>query len=230
LREIGIWPATTMALEFDLDNPALKQSLDETIVWCSRPQLAATSAEAADLKRSVRLVEEARELMREAYGEAQLFWDRLVRRDYRRMSKWQRGADLMAEATSSAASYVKQLRTAVLEPYLPLEEVRTRGQCEHIVHTLVMKRAELLSKIEVFQGNPDRSQGRLLIYCPEQNLADGAAEYNSCGFFDSNNSPPWDTWIAFSHGPLLSWVPALLLEVADKGIEANPEKCIEWLD
>jgi len=41
----------------------------------------------------------------------------------------------------------------------------------------------------------------------EENLADGAAKHPSKGFFDVDNTPPWDTWVAFSHGILLSWVP-----------------------
>jgi len=39
-------------------------------------------------------------------------------------------------------------------------------------------------------------EGRLLVYFPNDELADGAAEVQSQGFFDIFNAPPWDTWVA----------------------------------
>ena len=82
--------------------------------------------------------------------------------------------------------------------------------------------------------------GRLMVYFPEQDLSDGAAELESGGFFDVFNAPPWDTWVGFFQEAgarnvsealyLLAWVPPALVEIADSGIEANPEQCIRWLD
>lgn len=43
----------------------------------------------------------------------------------------------------------------------------------------------------------DPSRGRLLVYFPDADLSDGAAEVESGGFFDVCNVPPWDTWVAF---------------------------------
>src|SRR5919106_6950828 len=39
--------------------------------------------------------------------------------------------------------------------------------------------------------------GRLLIYFPNGDLACGAAEQQTDGFFDVNNVPPWDTWVLY---------------------------------
>jgi hypothetical protein len=82
--------------------------------------------------------------------------------------------------------------------------------------------------------------GRLLLYFPDAELADGAAEVESQGFFDVNNSPPWDTWVGIftDEAPesdsyatyLLSWVPPELIPLAQRGIAVNPEECIAWLD
>lgn len=85
--------------------------------------------------------------------------------------------------------------------------------------------------------------GRLLVYYPEMNLADGAAYVATDGFLDNNNMPPWDSWLDYfeepydesqhlggTHNYLISWVPAPLIDKVTKGIEWNPEKCIEWLD
>ena len=84
----------------------------------------------------------------------------------------------------------------------------------------------------------DRGVGRLLAYLPDMDLADGAAELESKGFFDINNTPPWDTWIALFRDPagdissaslLVCWVPDSLVDLADRGIRVNPEECILWL-
>jgi hypothetical protein len=83
--------------------------------------------------------------------------------------------------------------------------------------------------------------GRLLVYYPDADLSDGAAEVESGGFFDLTNTPPWDTWAGLfvDEGArrvsgrgvyLVSWVPPVLIPHAQAGIEVNPEGCIAWLD
>jgi hypothetical protein len=67
-----------------------------------------------------------------------------------------------------------------------------------------------------------QSNGRLLIYYPEETLQDGAAEFASHGFFDLEDAPPWDTWFLYAGGAILSWVPNSLIESAQAGIDANP--------
>ena len=62
-----------------------------------------------------------------------------------------------------------------------------------------------------------------------------ASEAESDGFFDWEDAPPWDAWVALykdEHGQdvLLSWVPPQLLEAAARGIWANPVDCMGWLD
>lgn len=68
-------------------------------------------------------------------------------------------------------------------------------------------------------------------------LADGAAEAESHGFLDVNNTPPWDTWVAFVHYPetsedsyLLAWTPPEFVQLVDAGIEVIPEECVKWLE
>ena len=82
--------------------------------------------------------------------------------------------------------------------------------------------------------------GRLIAYFPDGDLSDGAAESESRGFFDSHNTPPWDTWVAFVSEPshssdhysdyLIAWVPPAFVGLASAGIAVNPEECIRWLD
>jgi hypothetical protein len=82
--------------------------------------------------------------------------------------------------------------------------------------------------------------GRLLVYFPDANLCDGAAEAESQGFLDVENSPPWGTWVGLfndeqddGHGYgryLVAWVPPAFLAHAGSGIAVNPEECILWLE
>jgi hypothetical protein len=80
-------------------------------------------------------------------------------------------------------------------------------------------------------------KGRLLVYFPDADLTDGAAEVASEGFFDVYNAPPWGTWVGyFEDGAMdsgyesyvLAWVPDALVDRAGAGIEVNPEECIAW--
>jgi hypothetical protein len=124
------------------------------------------------------------------------------------------------------------------------------------VDQLAGRRARVLYKDTAQTLERARSEeGKLLLYYPDANLYDGAAELHSRGYFDVDNAPPWDTWMyyvqddvcwkepgeqqrggddapgdtAFSSF-LVSWVPQQFVELADAGIWANPERCIIWAD
>lgn len=89
-------------------------------------------------------------------------------------------------------------------------------------------------------GNGSLIGGRLLVYFPDADLADGAAANESRGFFDVHNVPPWDTWISLADDGadadvsyrqyVVTWVPPNLVRWAAAGIEVNPEECIAWLE
>ena len=81
--------------------------------------------------------------------------------------------------------------------------------------------------------------GRLMVFFPNADLSDGAAEDASDRFLDVHNTPPWDTWVALLEDPnrdpsygtyLVAWVPEPFVELVDRGIRVNPEKCIVWLE
>jgi hypothetical protein len=86
----------------------------------------------------------------------------------------------------------------------------------------------------------DLGGGRLLIYFPESDLACGAAEHETEGYFDVHNVPPWDTWVTYIKEPgrnsvsgddeyLIAWVPPVFVNLVNNGIYVNPEECIQWL-
>lgn len=92
-------------------------------------------------------------------------------------------------------------------------------------------------KVRDAQVPRNLGDGRLLIYFPETNLYDGAAEDETFGFLDVDNLPGWDTWVAFfEYEPetnegsyLIAWIPPEFIESVSNGIAVNPEECIKWL-
>ncbi len=149
------------------------------------------------------------------------------------------------------------------DPSRPAECLRTpelrlrslEGGFLRTVWSVQITREHLLSRMAKDQRHEYRqaceaaaapdARGRLLLYFPDDGLADGAAEAVTGGFFDLHNAPPWDTWVAFFDfhyledeekepggraSYLIAWVPSPLISVADRGIEVNPGGCIAWLD
>lgn len=106
------------------------------------------------------------------------------------------------------------------------------------VRSVVQARRLHLTGTRLLDALPEG--GRLLAYFPDEDLACGAAEAASRGYFDINNVPPWDTWVLMIEQPdqprdsrgncLIAWVPPAFVSRAQQGIEANPEECIGWLD
>ena len=127
------------------------------------------------------------------------------------------------------------LRTEALRPRM-LEENRSSA-----VDTVVHAR-ELYGGVDIRKATipRDLGGGRLLIYFPNNDLACGAAEQETAGFFDVNNVPPWDTWVtyfqdqepnidSFDTEYLIAWIPPEFVQLANEGIAVNPEQCILWL-
>jgi hypothetical protein len=148
--------------------------------------------------------------------------------------------DRLAQAVSwcrlraSLVDPARSLRSPELFPNLLAPERAS------VVMDVLRSRASALRKVDVrpVQSDRDLLGGRLLVYYPDGNLVDGAAELASRGYFDLNNIPPWDTWVGLfrsdSTDPseseyLISYVPPKLVSLAGAGIEANPEVCIQWL-
>jgi len=86
-------------------------------------------------------------------------------------------------------------------------------------------------------GEWSRPQAFLVVE-PAQSLSDGAARVASSGYFDDDNFPPWDTWVAavsprqgYEQTPgLLCWVPEWVHEHALRGLSMNPEECLHWAE
>ena len=213
---------------FDLNRPDIQQSLKEAILWCADRQLTATPKDDEEIRRRRELMNRAQELLHGAMVESRSLLNRIRRRNYTELPKYQRGMELVAQADPvSFISFTKRLRSPELQPSASFTETE---KFRLIVQSVISRRAALVIELTHLQIAAHRAEGRLMTYWPEETLACGGAEYASVGFFDVDNTPPWDTWVAFSNKVLLSWVPGELVDLVSKGIEANPEGCIAWYE
>jgi hypothetical protein len=144
---------------------------------------------------------------------------------YQEATRLLKGAD-----PSSIEPLKDQLRTISLRPFSMFDCPQTTAERIAIVEDVANRRAGLLKTMGRYSplSQANVTQGRILLYAPDENLFDGAAKYSSKGFFDVNNVPPWDTWVCYLDNYLASWVPPVLEELASAGIEVNPEQCIQW--
>jgi hypothetical protein len=125
------------------------------------------------------------------------------------------------------------LRSIELIPHL-LEDGRKR-----VVGSVALKRYLALGRPKRTHAK-DLAGGRLLLYEPDINLAHGLEESETCGYVDLDNTPPWDTWIAYLYDRdkkydcdrnfLLSWVPDKFISLVTAGIRVSPEVSFSWLD
>lgn len=138
----------------------------------------------------------------------------------------------------SRASVEDPIGCLRIEELRPLPHTRDRGDSVVYVATL-RHRPFYADKVKPAVNPADLRGGRLLVYFPDADLSDGAAEVESRGFLDVYNAPPWATWIAHRNDArgdvstdsyLVSWVPSCFVDGVAAGIRVNPEECIQWLE
>src|SRR5690348_8887178 len=101
-----------MSQPFDLTHPKLQASQRETMLWCDDRQLTATPSDEEEIKRRRKLLDHTQELLQEAMTESRSLTNRLLRRNYSSLSKYQRSIELMSQANpASFISFTKRLRS-----------------------------------------------------------------------------------------------------------------------
>lgn len=163
---------------------------------------------------------------------AKYLGDSWLRRSLPNGRRWERAMNLIREADpDSLAPLEHQLRSSTLKPADSIgsgscsEELR-----QQTVDGVISLRSSLL-KSQLPSGDSITARqlrGKILLYVPCENVSDGASKYASKGFFDAYDCPPWDTWLHYSDRTLMSWVPEILIPLAQAGIDANPVECITW--
>jgi hypothetical protein len=201
-------------------SPSDQVSLAEAFSWCKLKTLTATPYESPDVRRRRAVFVEAGNLYIEAYKRGESYSDGTL---YQKAKSLHKQADV-----DSLVLLRGQLRT----PELLKENEQAALSAETFADAfsvVTSRRRTHVRQLNIQVTSPhSKEDGRLLHYWPHENLACGAAEYSSKGFFDQNNVPPWDTWVSFKGRILVSWVPAILIPLAQDGIDANPEACIAW--
>jgi hypothetical protein len=205
------------------DLPSFRTRLSETAAWCMRHSIESNPVESIEARERRKLGAKAGEFAKKSVQtNGPKFWKSYLLR---------RALRLYAEAKLyELIPLAKQLRSPLLQP-VPFESGQSSAARAKIVETLADKRADQLRIEQRYPSTllPDPGAGRLLLYAPDENLCDGAAQSSSKGFFDVDNIPPWDTWVCFVDRYLVSWVPPQLLDLANQGVDANPEQCILWV-
>jgi hypothetical protein len=214
------------------------QRLGETISWCLSQKIVGEPHEDEDIVHRREINHEGAELISKAYKmlapyeKASLISRWMASREIRRAAEIRRqGEQLMAMANvgSIVPPLRHQLRSEALR-HLAQSLARVGADHAAIVERVADRRSQILKNSGTYSDSPISGLhgGRLLVFAPEDNLACGAAEYASMGFFDVDNVPPWDTWIAMFGKYLVSWVPSQIVPLVQEGLDVNPEQCILW--
>jgi hypothetical protein len=207
----------------DFSSKQFQSSLADTVVWC-KMKAVGMDADSDDIRQRHALFAQAEQQWEEAQEAVKRG---SLRPKIAETKQWQNATALWKQIRDSLGPMDGKLRSPELKPSRDLDEFGDDALWAQAVLEVVARRSRLTA------GTPAENRdmnvgGRLLLYCPSENLACGAAKDSSNGFFDVNNVPPWNIWIDFSEGTLVSWVPPGLLDVAQMGIDANPEECIRW--
>ena len=206
-------------MEARLSLSGIRQALAEAGCWCRMRTLTAEPPLTEEDRRQRALLSEAWKLNGESY-------QRTGKPD-RRATEIFKNIDY-----GSFTKLRGQLRSPLLRPSIDIHEKFEEPPQELAVQELVTRRSELLAQ----QLNreelslPIETEGSILTYMPNETVFDGASEVAAEGFFDDHDAPPWDTWFYYRKGKLFSWVPSVLVPLAQAGIDANAVQCIDWAD
>jgi hypothetical protein len=227
--------------KFGLSDAAFHQRLAETIAWCSAQELVRHPEEDANIAQRRHMSQRAAELLSLAIRTyPSLYEQRNWISRLKDSSKIRRATKLRVEAERLLAfadpgsidpPLRRQLRSEAFRSYdaALFQLGANRGE---VVEGLAEKRASLLREMNSHPcvASCDLAGGRLLVYAPDENVEDGASQYQSKGYFDDQDAPPWDTWVCYFDRHLISWVPPSLLDLVQEGIAVNAVDCIHWVE
>jgi hypothetical protein len=107
------------------------------------------------------------------------------------------------------------------------------------VEDLVERREKLLGPSSQRASSFSRAMGGMLAFNLDACFFDGAVSAETQGFFDDEDLPPWDTWIAYTerHGAgeagenvLVSWMPESYRQLAERAIAVHMCNAYAWLE
>jgi hypothetical protein len=211
-----------------LNTRAFRKSLGETIAWCSFQAVPEGVVDRGEMQRRRQMLQTSGQLIARAHQRVRRSW---FRWNATATPEWNQAMKTARSVQALPMPGGTYLRNPGLNPSVALDEAQDEAQRQRIVEQVVKARAQVLndSHSVIVRGETlDLAGGRLLLYFPTENLADGAAEVASGGVLDVNNVPPWDTWVEYHSRTLISWIPPWLESWVEDGIKVNPEQCICW--
>jgi len=77
----------------------------------------------------------------------------------------------------------------------------------------------------------DMAGGKLLIFCSDWCLCEGAMSIASNGFFGDDDLPAWDTWVYYEpfNDHLICWIPSELVAKVEAGLKVMSLEWSWWL-
>lgn len=218
-----------------MDPTIFEKRLGEAIGWCGLQTLDGNAQDCEEFRNRQALRSQGLSLLNEArLLEKRSFRNWLISflpfgslEDPEELRR--RGKLILQQCDGSEYPLNDQLRSASRRP---TAESRPGLDWGAVVEDLANRRAALLKTTGTHPAvrSFDLVRGKLLRYKPEDNFSDGASQDITCGYFDVNDAPPWDTWVCFVGRSLISWVPPILINLVQSGIDANPVDCIGWVD
>lgn len=98
------------------------------------------------------------------------------------------------------------------------------------IRFVVQRRHNAIAQLGKTTLSPNLHGGRLLLcYFDETNHNEGSAD-ESRWYYDGNDNPPWDTWVACLNDVLISWVPPQFLAPAADGMAVECCQMLMWLE
>jgi hypothetical protein len=210
-----------------IDSEPFKRSLHDVIRWCAALPFTSLRRDSSEVSHIRSLYERAMAFFENARREAGCAPSGWMLAD---SEPWKSMQRLMEEIRLASGPVEKGLRSDRLRPIFPSDGYPGDNDWEQAVHEVIAERSRIFRSESPVADLKFAEGGRLLLYLPLENLACGAAQVSSGGFYDADNVPPWDLWVAYVDHTVWSWVPPALIEVAQLGIDANPELCIRWND
>ena len=106
------------------------------------------------------------------------------------------------------------------------------AEVAEIVNEVVARRSNLLRSdsqdvgdaLGLFSGD------RIFAFRPLDSLFHGTSPPESNGYIDDWEIAPWDTWIGYWGGYVVTWVAKPFVGLVNAAIAANAEDCIRWID
>jgi hypothetical protein len=202
-----------------------RRSLDDVMRWCAALPFTSLRRDSPEVSHIRVLYERATVFLESARREAGCAPSGWMLVD---TEPWKSMQRLLEKIRMASGPVEKGLRSDRLRPKFPSGRCPTDNDWAQSVCEVLATRSQIFRSESPVVDLAFAEGGRLLLYFPQENLACGAAQVSSGGFYDADNVPPWDLWVAYADRAVWSWVPPALIEVAQLGIDANPEQCIQW--